>query len=80
VNVFLSRAELTISRPTCTAIFRQRREYRNCVDGVLEGAAQVHLAPQSAGRTSVGTRINRHTIVFCRLFEWAFGPRNPMKN
>jgi len=20
------------------------------------------------------------TIVLCRLFEWAFGPRNPMKN
>jgi hypothetical protein len=19
-------------------------------------------------------------IAFCRLFEWAFGPRNPMKN
>ena len=35
------------------------REYRNYVDGVLEGAAAVHLAPQGAGRTSVGTRINR---------------------
>ena len=35
------------------------REYRNYVDGVLEGAAEVHLAPQGAGRTSVGTRINR---------------------
>ena len=35
------------------------RQYRNYVDGVLEGAAEVHLAPQGAGRTSVGTRINR---------------------
>ena len=35
------------------------REYRNYVDGVLEGAAEVHLAPQGAGQTSVGTRINR---------------------
>jgi hypothetical protein len=35
------------------------RQYRNYVDGVLEGAAEVHLAPQHAGRTSVGTRINR---------------------
>lgn len=35
------------------------REYRNYVDGVLEGAAEVHLAPQGPGRTSVGTRINR---------------------
>jgi hypothetical protein len=35
------------------------REYRNYVDGVLEGSAVLHLAPQGAGRTSVGTRINR---------------------
>jgi hypothetical protein len=35
------------------------REYRNYVDGVLEGAAEVHLAPQGTGQTSVGTRINR---------------------
>ena len=35
------------------------KEYRNYVDGVLEGAADVHLAPQGAGTTSVGTRINR---------------------
>ena len=35
------------------------REYRNYVDGVLEGASEVHLAPQGAGRTAVGTRINR---------------------
>jgi hypothetical protein len=35
------------------------REYRNYVDGVLEGAAEVHLAPQGIGQTSVGTRINR---------------------
>ena len=35
------------------------REYRNYVDGVQEGSAEVHLAPQGAGQTSVGTRINR---------------------
>ncbi len=35
------------------------RQYRSYVDGVLELAAEVHLAPQHAGRTSVGTRINR---------------------
>jgi hypothetical protein len=29
------------------------------VDGVPEGSAQLVLAPQGAGRTSVGTRINR---------------------
>jgi hypothetical protein len=35
------------------------KEYRNYVDGVLEGSAEVHLAPQGAGQTSVGTRFNR---------------------
>jgi hypothetical protein len=34
-------------------------QYRNYVDGVLEGAAELHLAPQGPGRTSVGTRIDR---------------------
>jgi hypothetical protein len=35
------------------------REYRNYVDGRLEGSAPLHLAPQKPGRTSLGTRINR---------------------
>ncbi len=35
------------------------REFRNYVNGELEGAAPLHLAPQKAGRTSIGTRINR---------------------
>jgi len=35
------------------------KEYRNYVDGVLEGSAEVHLIPQTAGQTSVGTRFNR---------------------
>jgi hypothetical protein len=32
---------------------------RNYVNGVLEGSAQVALAPQGKGRSSVGVRINR---------------------
>ncbi len=35
------------------------REFRNYVDGVLEGAGEIHLAPQGAGHSSVGVRINR---------------------
>jgi hypothetical protein len=27
----------------------------------------------------MGSQVGQ-TIVLCRLFEWAFGPRNPMKN
>ncbi|MES1261088.1 MAG: LamG domain-containing protein [Acidobacteriota bacterium] len=34
-------------------------EFRNYVDGVLEGKGELHLAPQGAGRTSVGVRINK---------------------
>jgi len=34
------------------------REFRNYVDGVLENSAELHLAPQGPGRSSVGVRIN----------------------
>jgi hypothetical protein len=34
-------------------------EFRNYVDGVLEGKGALHLAPQTAGRTSVGVRMNK---------------------
>ncbi len=34
-------------------------EFRNYVDGVQEGAGQLHLAPHGAGHTSVGVRINK---------------------
>lgn len=35
------------------------KELRNYVDGVQEGAAQLHLAPHGQGHSSVGVRINR---------------------
>ena len=35
------------------------REYRSYVNNIREGEAVVKLSPQSAGRTSVGVRINR---------------------
>jgi hypothetical protein len=34
------------------------REFRHYVDGTLQGAAEVQLAPQGQGRTSIGVRIN----------------------
>ena len=60
------------------------REYRNYVDGVLEGAADVHLAPQGAGRTSVGTRINRRdyfkgAIAQARFTKGALTPAEFLK-
>jgi len=33
--------------------------FRSYIDGVEDGAAEIHLAPQGPGRTSVGVRINR---------------------
>ncbi len=35
------------------------QEFRNYVDGVLEGSAQLQLPPQGAGHTSIGVRINK---------------------
>jgi hypothetical protein len=35
------------------------KEFRSYVDGVQDGAAAVQLAPQGAGRTSVGVRMNK---------------------
>ncbi len=35
------------------------REFRNYVDGVQEGSAQLPLAPHGPGHTSVGVRINK---------------------
>jgi hypothetical protein len=34
-------------------------EFRNYVDGVLQGSGPLHLTPQGDGHTSIGTRINR---------------------
>jgi hypothetical protein len=35
------------------------REFRNYVNGILEGAADIRFAPHGPGRTSIGVRINR---------------------
>jgi Concanavalin A-like lectin/glucanases superfamily len=34
------------------------REFRNYVNGTQEGAAEIRFAPQQAGRSSIGVRIN----------------------
>ena len=60
------------------------REYRNYVDGVLQGSAQLHLAPQGAGQTSVGTRINRRdyfkgAVLEARMTNRALAPAEFLK-
>ncbi len=34
------------------------REFRNYVNGALDGAARIHFLPQKEGRSSIGVRIN----------------------
>ncbi len=60
------------------------REYRNYVDGELEGSAELHLAPQGPGRTSVGTRINRKdyfkgAVLEARMTKRAMAPAEFLK-
>jgi hypothetical protein len=60
------------------------REYRNYVDGVLQGSAELHLAPQGAGQTSVGTRINRRdyfkgAVLEARMTNRALAPSEFLK-
>jgi hypothetical protein len=60
------------------------RQYRNYVDGVLQGSADLHLAPQGAGRTSVGTRIDRRdyfkgAVLKARMTRRALPPAEFLK-
>lgn len=43
---------------TAVAVY-DGREFRNYVDGVLQGTGPLHLTPQGPGHTSIGVRINR---------------------
>jgi hypothetical protein len=47
-------------------------EFRNYVNGVLQGKAEVHLMPQGAGRTSMGTRIDKRSFFKGAIMEARF--------
>ena len=60
------------------------REFRNYVNGELEGSALIQLAPQKPGRTSVGTRINRKdyfkgAVLLARMTRAALPPAQFLK-
>jgi len=60
------------------------KEFRNYVDGKLQGAATVHLTPQGAGRTSIGTRINKRdyfkgAVRIARMTRRALPPADFLK-
>jgi hypothetical protein len=61
-----------------TAVY-DGHEFRNYVDGILQGSALLHLAPQGAGHTSIGTRINkvnyfRGAVLEARMTRHALAP------
>ena len=60
------------------------REFRNYVDGVLQGSGPLRLAPQGAGHTSIGTRINRvdyfkGAVLEARMTRRALAPAEFLK-
>jgi hypothetical protein len=61
------------------------RQFRNYVDGVQEGSADLHLPPQGPGRSSAGVRINRvdyfkGAIRMARMTRRALSPVEFMKS
>jgi len=59
-------------------------EFRNYVDGVLEGSSELHLAPHKPGRTSVGVRMNKvdyfkGAIMTARMTPRALSPDKFLK-
>jgi hypothetical protein len=60
------------------------QEFRNYVDGQLQGSGPLHLAPQGAGHTSIGTRINRvnyfkGAVLEARMTRHALAPAEFLK-
>ncbi|HVW11505.1 MAG TPA: LamG domain-containing protein [Bryobacteraceae bacterium] len=49
--------------------------FRNYVDGVLEGSAEIHLEPQKAGQTSLGVRINKVNYFRGAILQARMTPR-----
>ncbi len=61
------------------ALVYDGRELRNYVDGVLQRSAELHLAPQGSGHSSIGVRINRRdyfkgAILLARMTRRALSP------
>jgi hypothetical protein len=60
------------------------REFSNYVDGVREGAAELHMRPQGSGHTSIGVRINRRdyfkgAVRLARMTRRALRPEEFLK-
>lgn len=51
------------------------RQFRNYVNGVQEGSAEIQFAPQGPGRSSIGVRINRENYFKGAIRAARFTPR-----
>jgi hypothetical protein len=51
------------------------QEFRNYVDGVLQGSGPLHVAPQKAGQASVGVRFNKRDYFKGAVREARMTPR-----
>ncbi|MGP8248160.1 MAG: FG-GAP-like repeat-containing protein [Bryobacteraceae bacterium] len=57
------------------ALVYDGHELRDYVDGVLQGSAAVHLAPQGTGHSSIGTRIDLRSYFKGAIFLARMTPR-----
>jgi len=57
-----------------TAVY-DGKTFSNYVDGELQGAGELHLAPQLPGRSSIGTRINKTFYFKGAVFTARMTPR-----
>ncbi len=75
-KVLIDRAKLhTLGVWHHAALVYDGRELRDYVDGEEEGSAAVQLAPQGAGHSSIGTRIDRRSYFKGAIFEARMTPR-----
>jgi len=81
----LDRAKLhTLGAWHVAAAVYDGHEFRNYVDGLLQGSGPLHLAPQGEGHTSIGTRINRvnyfkGAVLEARMTRRAMAPSEFLK-
>ncbi|MEP6715221.1 MAG: LamG-like jellyroll fold domain-containing protein [Terriglobia bacterium] len=59
---------------TAAAVY-DGREFRNYVDGVIQGAGELHLAPLKAGGASIGVRFNKVDYFKGAFFSARMTPR-----
>jgi hypothetical protein len=84
-RALLDRTKLhTLGTWHAVAAVYDGQELRNYVDGLLQGSGPLHFAPQGAGHTSIGTRINmvnyfKGAVIEARMTRRALAPSEFLK-